>query len=250
MKKLLLLLFFISSIIIAPAQNLISNGNFENSFAGWNNIVANTASATFSVEMLDVQEGSKAMKVAVVTPGANAYDVQTINDPWASLTGEVYTLTFYAKAATNGIILRAVQQSATYDQKSFSLTTTWQKYVWVFTAQEANLQLRFNFPEAGTYYIDNVDIPTIPLQTQNLIKNGSFEMDFTNWNNLAGGVSSAVFSIDTIDKVDSAKSMKVVVTTPGVNAYDVQSIIAPGLPQPVKTIPFPSMQNLPLRVQR
>ncbi|MEO6546341.1 MAG: endo-1,4-beta-xylanase [Ferruginibacter sp.] len=54
-----------------------------------------------------------------------------------------------------------MQQTNTYSQKYFSLNTTWQKYVWSFTALEANLQLRFNFPEAGTFYIDNVSIPVV-----------------------------------------------------------------------------------------
>lgn len=230
MKKCLLLLLFFTSLLSFTdhAQNLISNGSFENDFANWNNLVGGASSATFSIETADVEDGAKAMKVVVTTPGANAYDVQSINGSWASVTGKTYTLTFYARAATNGIMLRVVQQTITYAQKDFTLSTSWQKYEWTFTAQEANLQLRFNFPVAGTYYIDKVNIPNEqPVQIQNLIKNGSFEMDFTNWNNLVGGTASAIFSIETNDKVDSAKAMKVLVTAPGANAYDVQSINSP-----------------------
>ncbi|MCW3109622.1 MAG: xylanase [Segetibacter sp.] len=220
-KNLLLLIFFIALLgFTSNGQNLISNGSFENNFANWNNLAGGSSSAAFSIETVDIQDGAKAMKVVVTTPGANAYDVQSINSSWASATGNLYTLTFFAKAATNGITVRAVQQTNTYAQKDFTLTTTWQKYEWTFTAQEANLQLRFDFPVAGTFYIDNVNIPAVT----NLIPNGGFENDFTNWTNLAGGSSSATFSVETADKVEGNKAMKVSVVTPGANAYDVQSI--------------------------
>jgi GH35 family endo-1,4-beta-xylanase len=226
MKKSLLPLVIVFVLLgfTSRAQNLISNGSFESDFANWTNLAGGSSSATFSIETTDVQHGTKAMKVAVVTPGANAYDVQSINSAWASVAGKVYTISFYAKAAVNGATLRAVQQTVTYAQKDFILTTAWQKYEWAFTAQEANLQLRFNFPVAGTFYIDNV---SIPVTAANLIPNGGFENDFTNWTNLSGNSSSAIFSIETTDKVEGSKAMKVAVTTPGANAYDVQSINSP-----------------------
>ena len=225
MKINLLLVFLFSSLfqVASIGQNLIPNGSFEKDFANWNNLVGGTGAATFSIDTNDKVDSAKSMKVVVTAAGTNAYDIQSINSPWPSASGKEYTLSFYAKADVAGKTLRVVQQTSTYAQKDFSLTTSWQKYEWVFTAQEANLQLRFNFPVTGTFNIDQVSIP-LPSSVVNLIPNGGFENNFTNWNNLAGGTSSAVFSIETADKVEGSKAMKVAVATPGANAYDVQSI--------------------------
>jgi endo-1,4-beta-xylanase len=159
MKKRLLLFLTISSLAITSfAQNLLTNGSFESDFTNWQNLTGGTSSASFAIETSQVQNGAKAMRVQVNTPGANAWDVQSIHSGWPSETGKQYTLSFYAKASSNALTLRAVQQQTTYSQRDFSLTTSYQKYEWTFTAQEANLKHRFNFPVAGTFYIDNVSI--------------------------------------------------------------------------------------------
>lgn len=159
MKKRLVLFIAITSFTISSfAQNLLTNGSFESDFTNWQNLAGGTSSASFSIETVQVQDGAKAMRVQVNTPGANAYDVQSIHSGWPSETGKLFTLTFYAKASSNGLTLRAVQQLATYSQQNFNLTTSYQKYEWTITAQEPNLKLRFNFPVAGTFYIDNVSI--------------------------------------------------------------------------------------------
>ena len=228
MKKLLLFTFCLTFLfgLTSRGQNLITNGSFENDFASWTNLAGGTSAATFSIDTNDRVDSAKSMKVIVTTAGTNAYDVQSIHSPWASVSGSQYTLSFYAKADVAGRTLRVVQQTNTYASRDFTLTTAWARYEWVFTAQEANLQLRFNFPVAGTFNIDQISIPT-PASIVNLIPNGGFENNFTSWTNLAGGSSSAVFSVETADKVQGSKSMKVIVTTAGTNAYDVQSINSP-----------------------
>ncbi|WP_071781127.1 endo-1,4-beta-xylanase [Adhaeribacter aquaticus] len=222
---LILFLFFLGGYT-ANAQNLISNGSFESDFSGWNNLAGDGAQATFSLETADKVDGNKAMKVEVTTAGANPWSIQNISNAWSSETGKTYTLSFYAKAAANGTSLRVVQQTQTYAQQEFILTTSWQKYEWTFTAQEAGLQLRFNFLQAGTYYIDNINIPglTPPAQLPNLITNGSFENNFTGWTNLVGSGANATFSLETTDTNDGSKAMKVEVIKPGSNSWDVQSI--------------------------
>jgi len=157
-KRLLLLLTILIIAVISFSQNLLTNGSFESDFTNWQNLSGGTSSASFAIETIQVQDGVKAMKVQVNTPGANAWDVQSIHSGWPSETGKLYTLSFYAKASSNGLVVRAVQQTNTYSQKDFNLTTSYQKYEWTITAQEANLKLRFNFPAAGTFYIDNVSI--------------------------------------------------------------------------------------------
>ncbi len=66
--------------------------------------------------------------------------------------------------------------------------------------------------------------PAYRVLAQNLLTNGSFESDFTNWQNLSGGGSSANFSIETVQVQQGGKAMKVVINTAGANPWDVQSI--------------------------
>ncbi|MBC3541670.1 endo-1,4-beta-xylanase [Rufibacter sediminis] len=229
MRRILftVLCFFFLGSITSQAQNLITNGGFENDFTGWQNLAGAGSQASFSVETTEKMEGSKALKVEVSTPGPNFWDVQSIGAAWASVAGKEYTLTFYAKAATNGTRLRVVQQKDSYyAQKDFELTTTYQKYEWKFTPTAADAQLKFNYLVAGTYYIDQVEIQS-PATLPNLISNGSFENDFTDWTNLVGGSAVASFAVETSERIDGSKAMKVNVTTPGANAWDVQSIAKP-----------------------
>src|ERR1035437_1541475 len=159
MKRYLFGIFLFLAVTVS-AQNMITNGDFESSFTSWTNIVGGTSVATFSVGSgTDVESGSKSMKVLVSTAGTNAYDIQSINAAWASVSGTSYTLTLWAKASSNGAQIKLVQQNTTYAEKIISLTTTYTQYSWTFTAGESGLSFKLNFPQAGTFYIDNIAIP-------------------------------------------------------------------------------------------
>lgn len=62
----------------------------------------------------------------------------------------------------------------------------------------------------------------------NLLSNGNFESGdasgFTGWSRLVGGNAAATFEISTTDVAEGTRAFKVVVTTAGTNAYDVQAI--------------------------
>lgn len=163
MKKLYLLLFIIAVFVPGYSQNLVSNGGFEDGFAGWTNLAGDGGVAAFTVETTDVQEGSKAMKAEITTLGTNNWSIQSIHEGWASETGKDYKLEFYAKADA-AVQLRAIQQNTGYASHDFTLTTQWAKYEWTFTAEEAGLQLKFHFIATGTIYLDNVSItPLLPV---------------------------------------------------------------------------------------
>jgi O-glycosyl hydrolase len=155
----LLFLIFFGGIKVS-AQNMINNGNFESDFIDWSNITGGNASATFSVSTTaaEIQNGSKAMKVVVATAGTNAYDIQSIHAGWAAVNGTSYTLTLWAKASTNRAQLKLVMQNVNYSEKIISLTTTYAQYTWTFTASENGTRFRLNFPQAGTFNIDNINI--------------------------------------------------------------------------------------------
>lgn len=140
------------------SNNLVPNGNFEADFTNWQNL-STPAGNTFSIVTgTDATEGTKAMKVDVALAGTNAYDIQSIHNGWSSVLNTNYTLTFWGRASTNGLQVKLVQQNSTYDEKTITLTTTYTKYSWTFTAKEDGLKFRFNFPQAGTFYLDDVFI--------------------------------------------------------------------------------------------
>src|SRR6185436_17292076 len=81
---------------------LILNGSLESgtgdNFTNWFTQVAGGGAATFTGETADVNDGSRAMKVAVTTVATNAYNIQAVNDAWTAVSGHQYRITFYAKA--------------------------------------------------------------------------------------------------------------------------------------------------------
>lgn len=142
-------------------SNLILNGSFENasasSFTNWFTQVTGTAAASISQEATEVSEGSKAIKVVVATPSTQAYHVQIVNDAWVAQIGKQYKISFYAKGF--GAKLRAVSQGTNYyEQNEITTTNTWTKYDWVVAPSETAPQVKFHFPEAGTFYLDNVTV--------------------------------------------------------------------------------------------
>jgi len=159
MRKVLFLVGIVLCIQL-QAQNMVTNGDFESGFSNWTNLVGGTGVATFSLGTgSDVESGSQAMKVVVTTASANSYDIQSINAAWASVSGTSYTLTLWAKASTSGAQIKLVQQNTTYAEKVITLSTTYTQYSWTFTAGESGLNFKLNFPQAGTFCIDNINIP-------------------------------------------------------------------------------------------
>ena len=143
--------------------NVVPNSGLENGagdlFTNWITQVGPGATGSFQQETAAAYEGTRAMKINVVTPGPFQYSIQTYSDNFALTAGRSYTLSFYAKAATNGSRFKAVIQNATYQEKTFFVTPNWAKYTWTFTANEASVSLKFHFPEAGTFYVDALSIP-------------------------------------------------------------------------------------------
>ncbi|HEX6915952.1 MAG TPA: endo-1,4-beta-xylanase, partial [Chitinophagaceae bacterium] len=143
--------------------NVVPNAGFENgsgnTFSDWTTQVAPDASGSFGQETTAPQEGVRAMKVSVTTPGQYQYSIQSYSTIFSLTPGQSYTLTFYAKADVNGSRFKAVIQNANYQEKTFYLTPEWQQYTWTFATNESAVSLKFHFPAAGVFYIDNINIP-------------------------------------------------------------------------------------------
>lgn len=158
--SLFALLFLIGvSKSFSQDENLLSNGGFEEESLNWIFLSGeNNSIASHSFETGNVKEGQKMFKVIVEAAGVNAWDVQAIHNGWYPMENETYKITLWARAESNGTKLKLVQQNTTYSAKDITLTTSWQKYEWTFTAKESYLQFKLHFFDKGILYIDDIVI--------------------------------------------------------------------------------------------
>lgn len=151
---------------ILPVQvtrNLWTNPGFESGMSGWTTRAARAGLAEFSIDQDDAQEGEKSALVKVLSPGANAWDVQ-LSRPEVPITrDETYTLSFWAKASEAGSHATAAcidaSTYASFGSSTFQLTTGWQRYELTFAAPSStvamcNLDLA---RDIGTYRFDSFD---------------------------------------------------------------------------------------------
>jgi endo-1,4-beta-xylanase len=154
--------------------NALQNAGFEggsgDAFTNWYTQVSNDppTNGSITAETSNVFEGHRAMKVDVITPGPYQYSIQAINDPFNVVTGSSYTLNIYAKAATSGSQFKLIVQNTTYMERIITLTDSWQKYSWTFTANEPSLSVKLQFPNAGTFWFDSLYLPK-PLSGVNTV---------------------------------------------------------------------------------
>ena len=155
---------FIALGSLVHAQNLVTNGGFESNLTGWSNATSGGASASFAVETSLQYAGAKAMRVAITNPGAALHNVQTratgtsISLPIGTST----TITFRARASTAGVKVRFVMQDSTYNNREFTLSTSWARYSWNHTTTESTPELRIQYRSAGTVWLDEISVVANP----------------------------------------------------------------------------------------
>ena len=159
--------------------NLVNNPNFENDFTNWSTQVSATAptSGNISIVSTGAQNGSKAAKVLVTTPGPDPWSIQIYSDNINVTVGTSYTLKFWARALTAGQSFRAIAQGNTYyAQQIQTMSTLWTEYSFPFSPSEASISIKFHFPSAGEFYIDNLSVQAggtllDPVQVNNAMQN-------------------------------------------------------------------------------
>lgn len=142
------------------ARNLVPNGGFESGFAGWSNNTSGGAIASYSLETAQQYAGAKAMKVVVTNAGTQLHNVQTLGPTFTLATATPTTITFRARAATAGTKVRFVIQTSSYQNKEFTLSTSWVNYSWNHTTVETNPQLRIQYRSVGTVWLDEISVVT------------------------------------------------------------------------------------------
>lgn len=162
----------------AFAQN-VNNGNFEKSdtgsvagtdVPGWVIQEANTINPAPEFEIVNdvVQDGNKALKVAVHAIGANQWDIQVIADSIHVNPGSTYHYSIWAKAGKPDVQVNFTVGN--YDYKEYNtirpakLTTNWQEFAMDFTVDDEQTYIRapihFSITgnEESVIYIDNLQI--------------------------------------------------------------------------------------------
>ncbi|KAB7729948.1 hypothetical protein F5984_12230 [Rudanella paleaurantiibacter] len=155
-----------STAVSSNPVNLIENGDFEagsgNTFTNWNNLVGGNAVGTYSAETADVEPNTgsrRALRVTVTTPGANAYDMQSLGPSFTAVAGRQYRVSVSVKALSGSGQFKLVLQNTAYTENQLTFSTNaWATYVWNVTVGETNPQLKLHFNGAGTYLIDNVKV--------------------------------------------------------------------------------------------
>ncbi len=150
--------FLITRGPLLHAQNLVTNGGFESGMTGWTNNTSGGAGASFSLETSLPYVGTTAMKVAVTNPGAQLHNVQTLGPTFAVAVGTSTSITFRARASANGVKVRFVMQNNTYNNREFTLSTSWQWFIWNHTTTEASPRLRIQYRSAGTVWLDEISV--------------------------------------------------------------------------------------------
>ena len=152
---------YLRSLASTTGPNLVLNAGFENGFTNWFAQVSSTppTAGSITLETTDPQSGTQAAKVVVTAPGPNAYSIQIVSDNFSVTNGSVYKLKFWAKAAANAQSLRVVAQGTSfYAQQDQPLTTTWAPCTFNFTPTENSVSVKFHFPNAGSFMIDNLSV--------------------------------------------------------------------------------------------
>lgn len=159
MKKVFLSLLPVFIGLSVQSQNMIDNGDFENDYDGWSRLTgSNGAMAFYSLDPAILHNGAQSMRIATKSIGKDPWDNQLIHKGFYPKKNEAYKLSFWARSQEGSIDVKAILQNTTYNEHKFSVSKDWQKYEWEFTAQEDYLQLKFFFIQAGTVYLDDINI--------------------------------------------------------------------------------------------
>jgi beta-glucanase (GH16 family) len=145
-----------------------------------------------------------AVRINITDPGAQNWNVQLQHNHIALTEGRKYRISFDARASVN----RAMSYTVGADQDrsyapytngdvNVALTTTMQKFTSTFSmtgATNNGARVVFNLAQAGvnSVWIDNVVVedigvadapatPDAPVPGVNLLKNGDFQTDLSNW---------------------------------------------------------------------
>jgi endo-1,4-beta-xylanase len=188
-----------------PPANLpvVTNGGFEDSnvgsvdsmnVKGWLFLVAQGISPLPEIEIVDdtVEQGNRALKVAIHGIGTNQWDIQAVADSIHVTPGVTYNYSIWAKASKAGAQVNFTIGSYTLGEygaiRPANLTTSWKKYSMTFKVTNNETVIRgpihFSYlADTGkVIYIDNLQIVDVNAPKRPVIveaESGALGSNFT-----------------------------------------------------------------------
>ena len=164
-----------------PETEMLTNGSFESGLDWWGPQVGEPAAATFSVDATTATEGTKSFKAQVTAVDGTGWHVQLNQGGFGVTAGQVYRLSFDAKASTAGAFNASVMQNHDPYQvlglwTDVEPATTWQSYQYVFAAaaSDPDAHVAFDIGQSvRTVWIDKVSLK--PYNPKGLLPGESLE---------------------------------------------------------------------------
>lgn len=133
-------------------DNLIRNPLFTSGTQSWNLEQHNGAAASFTTPA--DYNGQPSLKVEMLTPGSANWHIQINQGGISMQAGQVYTVSFWAKAIKSTPLSVAIQEAhanwATIGPSlNYTLDTEWKQYTVTFQAGATDLNSRLNFGGFG-----------------------------------------------------------------------------------------------------
>ncbi len=189
-------IFLDDAEMIGPevSNNAILNPSFEegtgDEFTNWTKVNgAEFMTATSAPD--EVRTGSRALRSAGTGFPGEQWRVQLIADPVATIIGDSYTFTIWAKAASAGANIRfSTQPNALYGPDTEVPADTWTQLSWTFTANEAATSIVLDLGQTDVViFLDDAEMAA-PVVQENILLNPSFEEgegdEFTSWEKVNG----------------------------------------------------------------
>jgi hypothetical protein len=191
------------------------NGGFESDLLGWSGIAVGGAAGNFTITN-DAYEGAKAASLEVTTGGGDAL-IDRENAKVAVTANETIGVRFAAKKISGNdtrikLTIAEHAQDGSYllsaGERMFDVGSEYSVCEFNYGVQNpdtafVNVAFRcvdeFNFPAPGHYYIDAVELETLPT-----VFNGGFEDGLDGWRGYALGAGTFTISTDAYEGSSAA----------------------------------------------
>ena len=148
-------------------QEMISNGNYASGLDGWYLEQHGGAQASATQSTSAPPGYTRSVRIQVTTPGTQSWHVQWNQPGLAVEGGQLYTLSFWARADTNrqmNVVVAMAHSpwSALGPWISVPLTTSWQRFEYTFIVSQSDTNARVLFTgmglQTGTYWMTGVSL--------------------------------------------------------------------------------------------
>ena len=146
---------------VSVTINQAPNPGFEEDFSQWFTDLFDGAAANWAISTTDVHSGNKAMCVSVTNLGPQPWNIQLSPRSVDLVSGESYTLQFWARANANNKTMSVAIINAGnftyYTGMAYTLTDSWALYTHTFTAPataRSDINLQFGH-QLGTFCLDD-----------------------------------------------------------------------------------------------